>query len=117
MGSKSSQERRQSSSNSFKENDESVVEASRVNLSQDDLSQINELSSIESLIAAMPAEIRPQTGGPNSFSRNPFSAYFAKVYRKIKFYFKTVDLILFNKPSLRHDGQVSCLEFLTDENN
>ena len=73
------------------------------NLSKDDLSQINDLSSIESLIAAMPLS----TFEENSRKTNRVRAYFARINKKIKFYFKTINLILFNKPSLTHDGQVT----------
>jgi len=100
---------------SFKQNrtinidasDEPFVETPRLNLSQDDLSQINELSSIESLIAAIPVEVCQPTDNMNNHRCNPIGTHFSKIYRKIKFYLKTVDLILFNKPSLRNDGQVN----------
>jgi hypothetical protein len=61
---------------------------------------MNELSSIESLIAAMPIlEEQPKA--------NPVRSYFSRVNKKIRFYFNTVHLILFNKPSLMRYGQVT----------
>lgn len=79
---------------------ECIIEDNHSNLSQDDLSQMNELSSIESLIAAMPAmEEQPRS--------NPIRSYFSRINKKIRFYFNTVHLILFNKPSLMQYGQVT----------
>lgn len=72
-----------------------------MNISQGDLSQINELSSIESLISAIPDvdERHRRLKG-----RSSLRLYFAKLKRRVKFYFDTVNLILFNKPSLTHHG-------------
>lgn len=77
-----------------------IMNHSTNNLSHDDLSQINELSSIESLIAAMPIPQEDLT----TEKQNCLSQYFFKVNKKIRFYFQTINLILFNKPSLNADG-------------
>ena len=73
---------------------------SNLKLSHDDLSQINELSSIDSLInyTLAPTE--------NTKLSKRVSNYFAKLKKKAKFYLRTVDLILFSKPILAIDDQV-----------
>ena len=57
------------------------------NLNQDDISEINDLSSIDSLLAQMPA----------SAILSKKENYFSKLKRNVRFYFKIVRSILFNR--------------------
>lgn len=64
-----------------------MLSHSEANLNQDDLSQINDLSSIDSLLAAMPKK------NINNES------YFDKLSYNLKFYFKIISIVIFNRVS------------------
>ena len=96
-----------SSSFKVKCDDENVkiLSQSEANLNQDDLSQINDLSSIDSLLAAMPMSKKKINN----------ESYFSKLNKNIKFYFKIISIILFNRISpdkILNDSDIQNASFI-----
>jgi len=69
---------------------------SEANLNQDDLSQINDLSSIDSLLAAMPM----------SKKKINAESYLSKFKKNLIFYFKIIAIILFNNVPLASNDKI-----------
>ncbi len=82
-----------------------ILTQSEANLNQDDLSQINDLSSIDSLLAAMPM----------SKKKINTESYFSKLRKNFLFYLKIIDIILFNRVSpdkILNDSDIQNASFI-----
>lgn len=80
-----------------------MLSQSEANLNQDDLSQINDLSSIDSLLAAMPKK------------KINNESYWAKLSYNLKFYFKIISIVLFNRVSpdkILNDSDIQNASFI-----
>ena len=82
-----------------------ILTQSEANLNQDDLSQINDLSSIDSLLAAMPMSKKKINN----------ESYFSKLKNNFLFYLKIIDIILFNRVSpdkILNDSDIQNASFI-----